>query len=97
MSAGLPLLIVNLLAFVILVAWMAKGQGNQNIRIGIGVVITISLLVCWKLIITYSVFNPIGANSMGASFIISFFVLFMPHIWKRIHSRGTQKGPSKLD
>ena len=86
MSAGLPLLILSVLATIILVAWSRGGVGNRSIRAKISGVVLILLVASWLALLSFGVFHPIGSWAMGVGFIVSIAAFFVPMVYNKLHS-----------
>lgn len=85
MSAGVPLLVLSILATVILIVWVRSGAGNRSSRNKLAV-ITIGLLVAsWVTLLSFGVFHPIGSWGMAFGFIVSIAAFFVPMIYNKIH------------
>ena len=61
MSAGLPLLILSVLATIILVVWLLSGAGDKVHRIQLVGVVLIILVLSWAALLSFGVFHPIGS------------------------------------
>ena len=78
MSAGLPLIIVNILSIFIITLWVFNGSGGLKTRAIIGIVFLISLLVCWYFVVTFGVFHDFGSLAMSLAFLVSIVSFFIP-------------------
>lgn len=84
MSAGLPLLVVAVLASTILAAWLIGGAGSRRKRFAIFCIAMLLLYSSWMALLFYGVFHPIGDFAMVAGFIISFLIMFVPVFLNRV-------------
>ncbi|WP_461535169.1 hypothetical protein [Spongorhabdus nitratireducens] len=84
MSAGFPLLILNLLSTIILVVWSRNGSGKRDFRVIATAIIVLSLFASWTALLTFGVFHPVGSWGMGLGFIISVGSFFVPIVHNKL-------------
>ena len=89
MSAGLPLLIISMLALCVVVAWQLRGPGSRPVRRAIAVGFLASIAASWALLISFGVFHPVGGAAMGAGFLLCSVALALPFIWRRLQITGS--------
>jgi hypothetical protein len=86
MSAGLPLLILSVLATIILVVWLSSGSGLIVHRIKLASVVLFVLVLSWLVLLYFGVFHPFGSLGMGAAFITSITAFFVPMVYNKFRS-----------
>ena len=86
MGAGLPLLILSVLATIILVVWLRSGAGDKVHRIKLVGVVLIILASSWVALLSFGVFHPIGSWGMGVGFITSMVAFFVPMVYNKLRS-----------
>ena len=84
MSAGLPLLLVSILAGCVILLWILNGSGPQQKRLMYGGLLIFSVVICWILLISFGVFTEIGKYAMAGGFVISIIGLIFPAVWNRL-------------
>lgn len=87
MSAGLPFLLVSILAWLILVVWANYGAGPKRPRMILALSISIALIACWLLVLNFGALHPAGSYGMGFGFLLCLLALFTPQIWRTIQRR----------
>ena len=86
MGAGLPLLILSVLATIILVVWLRSGAGDKVHRIKLVGVVLIILASSWVALLSFGVFHPIGSWGIGVGFITSMAAFFVPMVYNKLRS-----------
>ena len=84
MSAGLPFLVLSVLAWIILSLWGKHGPGPSRLRRSIAVTMICSLALCWVALLSVGVFAPIGSFGIQTGFLISIASFFVPWLWRMI-------------
>jgi hypothetical protein len=85
MSAGLPLIIISILAIVILAAWVHGGVGNRSKRVLLSSLVVLLLTSSWAVLLLFGIFHPVGSWGMAFGFIISIAAFFVPMLYSRLH------------
>lgn len=86
MSAGLPLLVLSILAAIILIAWSRGGSDNTVLRVKVAGAILILMVASWVALLSFGVFHPIGTWAMGFGLVVSITAFFVPIVYNKLRS-----------
>lgn len=89
-GAGLPLIIITILALVVLASWMAWGPGSKKWRVALGCTLIASLAACWYVLFLESTIAEAGEWALSFALLIGIATLFVPLVWK-VFSGPSQK------